>query len=296
MSLKNLSKLRKILFPKSLSLNVIDRSIFINMRKLSTTSNAVEEKKVHVNGVDINYVKTGLGAHPVLLLPGALGSGWTDFKPQIEKLDKTKLTVVAWDPPGYGKSRPPDRIFSKDFFERDAQYAHDLMKVLGFSKFSLIGWSDGGITSLILTAKNPESVDKLVISGTNAYILPQEIKIYEGIRNIDSWSERMRAPLLALYGRDYFQKMLNAWVDTMSNIYQTKNGDLCKDSVTQIKCPTLIMHGRKDVMVDPEHPVFLKKNIPNSKLEYFNNGSHNFHLKYHEEFNKMVTDFIINNN
>lgn len=37
--------------------------------------------------------------------------------------------MVGWDPRGYGRSRPPDRDFPPDFFERDAKDAVDLMKV-----------------------------------------------------------------------------------------------------------------------------------------------------------------------
>lgn len=58
-----------------------------------------------------------------------LGSGETDFGPQIKNLSKKLFTVVAWDPRGYGHSRPPDRDFPVDFFERDAKDAVDLMKV-----------------------------------------------------------------------------------------------------------------------------------------------------------------------
>lgn len=58
-----------------------------------------------------------------------LGSGETDFGPQIKNLNKKLFTVVAWDPRGYGHSRPPDRDFPVDFFERDAKDAIDLMKV-----------------------------------------------------------------------------------------------------------------------------------------------------------------------
>lgn len=87
---------------------------------------------------------------------------------------------MAWDPPGYGKSRPPDRMFPEDVFQRDAVLAHDLMKTLGYHKFSLIGWSDGGITSLLLASTYPESIHKMVVLGANAYIHPDEVKLYEG--------------------------------------------------------------------------------------------------------------------
>lgn len=109
------------------------------------------------------------------------GTIWTDFKPQIEHLNTDKFTIVAWDPPGYGKSRPPDRTFPDDFFQRDASWGHNLMQTLGYSKFSLIGWSDGGITSLLLASTYPESILKMVVLGANAYIHPDEINIYESM-------------------------------------------------------------------------------------------------------------------
>lgn len=71
----------------------------------------------------------GGGSNVVLCFPGALGTIWSDFKPQVEELDKTKHTVVAWDPPGYGHSRPPNRKFSTEFYKNDAKAACDFMQV-----------------------------------------------------------------------------------------------------------------------------------------------------------------------
>lgn len=65
----------------------------------------------------------------MLCFPGALGTIWSDFKPQINALDKSKFTVVAWDPPGYGHSRPPNRKFSLSFYEDDATTAFEFMQV-----------------------------------------------------------------------------------------------------------------------------------------------------------------------
>ncbi|XP_076173701.1 serine hydrolase BPHL-like isoform X2 [Ptiloglossa arizonensis] len=250
------------------------------------------ERKVNVDGLNINYLSVGTGEHPILLLPGAAGSIWTDFKPQIEGLDRAKFTIVAWDPPGYGKSRPPNRIFPEDFFQRDATWARNLMKVLGHEKFSLIGWSDGGITSLILASMYPENVRKMVAVAANAYITPGEAELYKKFSNIDSWSEKMRAPMIAVYGEEYFRKTWTEWVDGLLAIYEKRNGDLCKDSLSKIKCPTLIVQGNKDAMVFPEHPIYLKEHIAGAKLTLFEKGAHNLHLRYPEEFNTLVTEFL----
>ncbi|KYN04919.1 PREDICTED: valacyclovir hydrolase [Cyphomyrmex costatus] len=268
----------------------------VRTRQLSTIaskSREMEERKIQVGDTEINYARVGTGDHPVLLLPGALGTIWTDFKPQMENLNVNKLTIVAWDPPGYGKSRPPDRTFPDDFYQRDATYAHNLMKTLGYSKFSLIGWSDGGITSLLLSSAYPDSIYKMVVFGANAYIHPDETKIYKSIRDINKWSEKMRTPMIQTYGVDYFQKMWSDWIDTVLGLYEKQNGDLCKQVLPKIKCSTLVIHGAKDAMVLPEHPTYLKQNIANSKLHIFEKGAHNLHLRYSEEFNNLVTDFLV---
>jgi len=161
------------------------------------------------------------------------------------------------------------------------------MKVLGYSKFSVLGWSDGGITSLLLAAMYPESIRKMIILGANAYIHPDEIKTYEGmihyvsfltdvtdgvtfrgclaIRDINKWSERMRTSMIQTYGEDYFRQTWSNWIDAMLRLYNAQNGDLCKQFLPKIKCPTFIIHGAKDVMILSEHPMYLKQNIINSR-------------------------------
>lgn len=155
------------------------------IRHFSTSSvKMFEEKQIQLNCnktlYNINYVRSGQGQNAMILLPGALGSATTDFKPQIEQLPKLlpNHTIIAWDPPGYGKSTPK-RTFPLDFFHRDASVANELMQTLHFQKYSILGWSDGGITGLIMSAKFNNNIDKLVIWGANSYILPEEVEIYE---------------------------------------------------------------------------------------------------------------------
>lgn len=142
---------------------------------------AFEEKQIQLNTYNINYVRSGQGSKALILLPGALGSAFTDFRPQIEQFPTLlkNYTIIAWDPPGYGKSTPPKRTFPLDFFHRDATIANSLMQSLDLPNYSIVGWSDGGITGMIMAAKFNNSIEKLVIWGANSHILPEEMKIYE---------------------------------------------------------------------------------------------------------------------
>lgn len=254
----------------------------------------VKERQVQIGSNSVHFVEAGNGNRGVILLPGALGTAWTDFKPQIEGLPALlpHHRVIAWDPPGYGKSRPPEKEFTVDFFERDAAAAGELMQKLGFQRYSIVGWSDGGITGLVLAANQPDRVEKLVVWGSNSYISDTEVKIYEDIRDVRKWSARMREPMEQVYGVDHFPKLWSAWVDGLLRIYHERKGDICSGKLKHIKAPTLVVHGAKDPMIIPDHVPYLLNNIKNTDLHVFPDGKHNIHLRYANEFNTLVAKFI----
>lgn len=256
------------------------------------------ESQIQVGKFNINYVRTGSEAKTgpaVLLLPGALGSAQSDFKPQLAALPGLlpNHTIIAWDPPGYGKSRPPAKRFHLDFYEEDAEVANDLMNKLDLPSYSILGWSDGGITGMIMSGLYPKAVSKLVIWGSNAFVLEKETKIYDSIRDVSKWSEKMRQPMEAMYGKEGFAELWSQWIDALIAIYKERNGDICKEHVKKIVSPTLIVHGAKDPMIAEEHVPYLQKNIKNNELFVFPDGKHNVHLRYAEEFNSLVAKFLM---
>nr|XP_033790729.1 valacyclovir hydrolase isoform X2 [Geotrypetes seraphini] len=221
------------------------------------------------------------------------GSGQTDFGPQLKSLNKEHFTIVAWDPRGYGNSIPPNRDFPPDFFERDAKDAVDLMKVLNFKKFSLLGWSDGGITALIAAGKYPSLIHKMVVWGANSYVTEEDLKAYDAIRDISKWSEKMRKPLEDMYGTEYLAKTFDTWVTGISQYKNNPDGNICRHWLPAIVCPTLIIHGQKDALIPSFHPEFLHRHIKDSRLHLIPEGKHNLHLRFSEEFNKLVEDFLL---
>ena len=95
------------------------------------------------------------------------------------------------------------------------------------TKYSLLGWSDGGITAIIMAACYPDRVDNLVIWGANAFITHKDIELYEKIRNVDNWSTAMRKTFTDVYGEAYFRTQFSLWVDAMSTYVQKFNGNMC---------------------------------------------------------------------
>ncbi|XP_074524696.1 valacyclovir hydrolase [Halichoeres trimaculatus] len=263
-----------------------------SMTAIQSYCSAVTPGRQHINEVNLYYERTGAGKHPLLLLPGAIGSTRTDFGPQLKSLNKERFTVVGWDPRGYGRSRPPDRDFPLDFFERDAKDAVDLMKALGFSKFSLLGWSDGGITAMIAAAKFPDLINRMVVWGANAYVTQQDLELYEAVRDVSKWSARMRKPLEEVYGAEKFAKNWEGWVDGIKQFATKPDGSICIELLPLISCPTLIIHGEKDPLVPTFHAQFLSRHIKGSRLHMMPEGKHNLHLRYPDEFKMLVEDFL----
>ncbi|XP_044761939.1 valacyclovir hydrolase-like [Coccinella septempunctata] len=71
-------------------------------------------------------------------------------------------------------------------------------------------------------------------------------------------------------------------------------GDICCSSLKKIQSPTLILYGCKDVFVDKEQTEYLVENIKNSMLYVFPEGKHRLHLQFSEEFNAVITNFLLN--
>ena len=55
-----------------------------------------------------------------------------------------------------------------------------LCQTLGYERYHVLGWSDGGNSGVILAALRPENVTKLVIWGANAYVSDKDLEMYEG--------------------------------------------------------------------------------------------------------------------
>ena len=248
------------------------------------------------DGVELYYEQRGDGPRAILCIPGALGSVGTDFPPQTDHFGRegSGFTIVGFDPRGYGKSRPHTRDFSAPgFYQRDAMDGAGVMEKLGFQKFSVLGWSDGGVSGIILAARFPERVQKLVVWGSNASVTKSDIELVEKTRDTNKWSPRMREAMETLYGGD-FPGMWKNWMDGFFGAYfdPDKQGDLCSREVSEVKCPTLVIHGLKDALCPLFHAEFLAERFRNCRYEVWPEGKHNLHLKYHQEFNELVTEFL----
>ena len=135
----------------------------------SSSSSSSSNHQVQLpSGVRLLVERYGDGAHGIVCVPGALSTTELSFAPQLQHFGRegSPFTIVAFDPRGYGESRPPNRDFSikpVHFLEQDAMDAHELMQQLGFNSYSVLGWCNGATAGMILAARQPQAISKLVI-------------------------------------------------------------------------------------------------------------------------------------
>lgn len=241
-----------------------------------------------ISTVKLHFEDIGSG-EPIVFIPGALGTGAGDFPEQLSFFSE-KYRVIAPDLRGYGKSRPPERDFPLDFYHRDAEDLHALTEELGLETFRVMGWSDGANVGALFAAKYPKRVKQLVMWGGNSFVSDEEVETFRAMRSLDTWSPRMVQSLERIYGTA-LAEIWGRFVDCMEAI-QAGGGDLYRDYLPRIECPTLILHGEKDPLVPGFHPGIIQAGITNSSVYRFPEGKHNIHTKYATEFNRMMVEFF----
>jgi len=264
---------------------------------------------VELNNVRFHYIRAGHGDHPLLLLPGIIGSS-NDFLLQLEHLDHSKYTMIAFDPQGLGKSRPPDRTketdWTEDWMERDATDAAGLMLHIGFSRFSVLGWSCGGTSALFLASKFPTVVKKAIVVAAQSYYTLEDVDQFMVMKDDDGFTDTTRDALHARLGKEidlsktltkkHMGQIWNSYCDILyAKFTDAARGDWLNDeALEQIKCPTFILHGAKDRIVPQNHALRLKDYIDNSRIYVMKDGEHNIHISHYEEFNSLVERFLEN--
>jgi len=106
--------------------------------------------------IDIRYVRKGQG--PTLILIHGLASSVYTWSDVIGPLSQS-FDVIALDLPGFGGSSQPADLAFEDL----PKTVTGLMDALGVRRAHLAGNSLGGAVSLLLAARQPQRVDRVVI-------------------------------------------------------------------------------------------------------------------------------------
>ena len=60
----------------------------------------------------------------------------------------------------------------------------------------------------------------------------------------------------------------------------------------EINIPTLIVHGKQDILVPPGNGNLLAAKIPNAEIVYFDSNAHMVHIEEPDKFNYVLLKFL----
>jgi pimeloyl-ACP methyl ester carboxylesterase len=117
-----------------------------------------QSQTVHVNGVDIHYLKAGSGSTPLVLIHG-FGETSHMWIPLFAEFGGD-YTIIAPDIRGLGDSSRPDSGYDKKTAALDI---HELVKSLGYERIDLVGHDIGLMIAYAYAAQFPTEVTKLAL-------------------------------------------------------------------------------------------------------------------------------------
>ena len=262
----------------------------------------------------LHYHEAGSG-HPIILLhgsgPGA--TGWSNFSGNLGALAE-HFRVIAVDMPGWGASDPcpVERLEHVDA-------AIQFMDALGIEKTAVVGNSMGGITAVRLAAEHPDRISHLITMGAALNRGPrlygpgdgpsEGIKVLVQAYQTPTTESMMRLVEIMCYDKRFATEELcrvraeaaAANPEHLKNFLEgLPKGMPAKkfaslEALTGIAAPTLLLHGRDDRVVHWEHTLHLVAHIPNSRMVLINRCGHWAMIEHAAEFNRLVTDFVLNN-
>lgn len=254
-----------------------------------------------VNGINMYYEMEGEG-FPLLALPG-MGSSLEIWSPEYRNPLQAKYRLLLMDYRGIGRSDAPDIEYSVPMLARDIA---ELMTAVGIDRANIMGLSLGGMIAQELALTWPEKVEKLVLCathcGTKHYIRLPEPKTKNKQEVEDVYADSIVA---GMYPREFIENNPAKIEDIIKREtifplppeiferhYQAARSFDSYDRLEQLKCPTLILTGDQDLMVNPENSKMLAQFIPQSKLEIIPGGGHGFLEQYPELVLSLVMDFL----
>jgi pimeloyl-ACP methyl ester carboxylesterase len=238
-------------------------------------NNNAAGKYYNIRGFKMYCEVYGTGK-PLLMIHGNGGSICA-FKNNIPYFSQ-KYKVIIADSRAQGKSE--DRNDSLTF-EMMADDEAALLDSLHIKSAYVLGWSDGGITALLMAIRHPEKVIKLVASGANlrSDTSATDPGLWKKQRNIYNSSKNK------VLKNDQEK---NNWKIFLLDFLQP---NIPLTEVQRISCPAFIIGGDHD-LIPVAHIKQIYQNIPHAQLWIVPHSGHATLIEHKDEFNKRVDDFF----
>jgi len=250
-------------------------SFLYGQQKINYGNNKAAGRYYNIRGIKMYCEIYGSGK-PLLLIHGN-GGNISAFSNTIPYFSKNYKVIVT-DSRSHGKSTDNNDSLS---FEMMADDEAALLDAMHIDSAYVIGWSDGGIISLVLAMRHPGKVIKLASTGANLW--PDSTALIPSL-----WLDEKRT-YDSLHTKTFATaKEKNDWKIFMLDWLQP---NIALPALKAIRCPSLIINGDHD-LITLEHAMKIFQNISKAYLWILPNSGHGTLTEHTAEFNKKVDDFF----
>lgn len=254
-----------------------------------STSAALSEASFKFEGVDVTYFHGGRGK-PLLLLhgsgPGASSMGnWGPVLPDLME----EFEVFAVDLIGFGKSgrKPAAPYFDFELWVRQAQAMLDLVRP--GEPVGVIAHSISAAIALRVASENPRVAAVLTTGAMGRPFTPVEKTarvwtcprtredLFKALSGIIYDSSVITESYLAAREKVVFAPGYADYFDTMFGGDKQQYADaavLNKETLSRVRCPVLLLHGKQDEAFPPATSVALAGLLPHADLVLLDKCSH----------------------
>jgi pimeloyl-ACP methyl ester carboxylesterase len=218
----------------------------------------------------------------VILLHGGLGNSG-NWGYQVPALVSAGFRVIVIDSRGHGRSTRDARAYSYELMASDVL---SVMNTLHLARASLVGWSDGACTALVLASQAPAQVAGVFFFGCN--MDPSGVKEFVFTPIIGRCLNRHK--------QDYAQlsttpNQFDSFFEAVGLMQRTQPNYSAQD-LAQISVPVLVVQSERDEFIKREHAEYLARSLPNARFRLLSGVSHFAPVQRPEQFNAVLLEFL----
>jgi pimeloyl-ACP methyl ester carboxylesterase len=264
------------------------------------TALTVPTRLVEADGIRFAYRRWGKPGGLPLVFMQYFSANLDDWDPQVTDGFAADHDVILFNNAGVGSSggETPGTVSE---MTRDALAFSD---ALGLKRFNVVGFSLGGMIAQQLALDHPDRVNRTILLGTGP-------RGGEGMRFTELSAEERADPdqflLTAFFsptdasqaaGRAYLKRLATRTRDRDLPV-STKTAEAQLHAIREwgavpssdryatlpkIKHPTLVVHGTKDIVVQPVNAFILAEHLPDAQLIMYPDSSHGAQYQHAELF------------
>lgn len=238
----------------------------------------------------LHFTATGEG-HAIVLLPG-IGRGMGLFGTLPRRFARRGFRAITYDPIGVAPSSALEGPF---LFEDAAEDVWAVVDAAGEREVDLVGTSLGGKVALVVAARRPERVRRVVLLGTSAVVSARARRIYRFFRTVAEHVPQSRfADVVApfVFGRT-FHETRPMVVDDIARASRPDEGKrtlmIAQAEALQdfdgsafaraVTAPTLCIAGAEDTLTDAADVRATAALLPAGSYEEVRRAGHSLLLK-----------------